>query len=228
VSTRRAHDYNADHVALSTSLPLRATAIAIADGHGDDAIAVICAEIAAETAAPAAAHTAMAAAGINAAREAVYHFFAADPEDQIATAAIVTAVITDRGIDLAWAGDSLVLALDTRNALHLLTDPQHPLDPALFNVSDGTIRERFVWTVDSPRMQRQDDLRLDVRRLVVCSNGLTHHLTPEEITQVLIRATTPQEACYMLAAAAVSADTNDNITIAVADLPVTQGDVAPW
>ncbi|GAA3832225.1 hypothetical protein GCM10022226_61820 [Sphaerisporangium flaviroseum] len=216
--TRRGpRDWNADHVAVrTTSYPGQVIAIAIADGAGDTPIAAHCAQIAAETTAAAAAHTAMAEAGIHAARQAVRYFYDQDPDEQTAVATIVTAVITDRGIDIAWVGDSVVFALDTDGVLHALTEPSHPLRPLPNNVTDGTIRSRFLWIADPG--DQEVDLRLDVRRLLVTSDGLTHHITPTEISDILITADSPQTACQALADAAEDIDTYDNVTVAVIDL----------
>jgi serine/threonine protein phosphatase PrpC len=218
LSRRGARDWNADHVTVRTaSEPDRVTAIAIADGVGDNALAAWCAHVAAETTAAAAAHTSMAGAGIHAARAAVRRFYALDPEPQTATATIVAAVIVELGIGVAWAGDTVVFALDTDGVLHTLTEP----NPMPTNVTEGRIRQRYVWTSD-PGGQ-EVDLRLDVRRLLVTSSGLTHRLTCEQITQILTAADTPQSACERLADAAENAHADDNLTVAVVDLtPVSR------
>jgi hypothetical protein len=157
----------------------------------------------------------MAQVGVHAAREAVRHFYDLDPGEQIATAAIVIAVVTDRGIDIAWAGNSVVFALDVDGVLHTLTKPYHPFHPVPANVTEGVIGTRFVWTTD-PRDPMVDQ-RLNVRRLLVSSDGLTHHLTSARITHILTSADTPQSACQALADAAEDAETDDNLTVAVVD-----------
>ncbi|MFD8564669.1 PP2C family protein-serine/threonine phosphatase [Streptosporangium canum] len=215
-SERGPRIWNADHLAIAEHH--LTSAITICDGAGDDIEAASCARMAAETAAAAAAHTGMAMAGVGAARQAVEIYYQATPPGQDATATIITAVLTNFSLNLAWAGDSQAFALTRDGMLHPLTKPYHPLRPEPRNVAAGPIHHRHIW-LEHPGGDGPAEV-LEISRLLLCSDGLTEKVTHTHIAEVLRGgAPMPAAICTELVDLAYTAGTHDNVTVAVIDLP---------
>ncbi|WP_329431291.1 protein phosphatase 2C domain-containing protein (plasmid) [Streptosporangium sp. NBC_01495] len=215
---RGPREVNADYLALQEFS--YTTAIAICDGTGDDYEAATCARIGAEITAVAVAQTGRAIGGVTAAREALTDYYQEGAlYAQDAAATVVTAVVTDKGIDLAWAGDSVAFALDRAGTLHTPTTPYPPLYPRPCNITAGPIHYRYIWR-EHPGGSTQGEV-IDVERLLLCSDGLTHHVTNEQITSILLNtAGDPVAACDDLVEAVYGAKTYGNVTVAVLDLPL--------
>jgi len=232
-SAQSPRTWNADHVAVAEHD--FTSAITICDGFGDNPEAVACARIAAKSAAVAAAHSGMAQVGVAAARATVGAYHQQVPTSQRATATIVTAVLTDWSLDLAWAGDSQAFALTSDKMLHALTVPYHPLRPEPCNVTDGPVHQRRIWLEYSGGDSSAEVL--EISQLLLCSDGLTEKVTYPHIAEVLRGgAPMPAAICTELVDLAYTSGAGGNVTVAVIDLPdrtdpgfgaVLQGATAP-
>ncbi|MEV0150026.1 MULTISPECIES: hypothetical protein [unclassified Nonomuraea] len=211
--------WNAHHVTINAYR--RSTAVAIGDGDSlnDHDHASFYARIAAETSAAAAAHSANAAAGVHAARQALAISFAEEAdrsstESGAIVAGLMTAVVTDWLIDLSWTGNALAFALTSDNAVHALVRP----NPATWALQP--VQHRQVWREHSGPPGDAAEV-LDVRRLLLCSDGLALPLRVGEITRIFSREASAPALCAQLVAAANQAGALDNLTVAIIDLPTT-------
>lgn len=218
----RRRQVQADHAAVHVAPG--ALAVVVADGAGDFWPAAEVAQIAADVAAPVAAHLQDAGTAVEAARAAVVR--RNETADREAVSTIAALIVSRWMVDVAWCGDSPVWALDSAGQVAMLTDPLgHPMhghrvhfggdsygyDLERCNVADGGIHQVV-------RRVEPDPGGVRLRRLLVASDGLTHRLDGEEIAELLAQPWDVFACRDALIRAAVDAGGLDNVTVAVVEL----------
>lgn len=121
-----------------------------------------------------------------------------------------------------------------RGTLHQVTK-DHTVAQSL--IDDGTLdadqaaRSQWIHVLWNAIGRGEDELRPEVTKvelepedtLLLCSDGLTKHVTDEQITEILARAEPEEETCRRLVERANSAGGTDNTTVIVARFPSSSG-----
>jgi len=210
----------------------RGVLLAVSDGMGgawagDVASALVVDTVTREIAdaPPVTPRDAVLSAAVHAAHEAVRK---RGERDHATMGATLTAVLVRGGrAYVAEVGDSrayLVRGAEIAQLTHDQSLAQLLVDSGVLDPRDA--RHSPLRSVILQAMGHQPDLavalgRFELRdrdRLVLCSDGLTTHVTDEEIRDIVLSSRRPDNAAHALVALANARGGTDNITVVVADL----------
>ena len=142
-------------------------------------------------------------------------------------ATVACLVIFDRSALVTWCGDCRVYRLrDDRPIRQITRDHtlvQQLIDEARLRPEEAESHpESHVLTraIGASDRLELDFQQLDLRqgdRFILCSDGLTRHVSESRIQALSDAAAKPEEICARLLAAALEAGAPDNVTISVVD-----------
>jgi protein phosphatase len=203
--------------------------VAVADGVAGHAGGALAANRAVETVAAATAAGIDLPAAVGAANRRLADALAADPR-LAGMAATLTAVALD-GTDLVVAhlGDSRAYLLRGGVLRQLTRDQtvvQALLDEGLIDAEQGRTHPLRSVVLGALHGKEGDlaDLAVDRfaaragDRLLLCSDGLSGVVGPDDLARVLLAERLPADAATRLVRAALAAGTHDNVTAVVADV----------
>jgi len=136
------------------------------------------------------------------------------------------ALVRGNRVIVAHVGDSRMYLLDGREGwINQVTD-DHSFVQALVasgHITPEQARQHPMGNVLYRALGQSLDLEVDVYsrylkagdRLIICSDGLTRHLLPEDITSLVLKATSPAEATLNLIELANARGGEDNISVVV-------------
>ncbi len=136
---------------------------------------------------------------------------------------VTTAIFTDNLVVLGHVGDSKCFRLNSLGVLEQLTE-DHTLVYELFKqkmISEYQMENHPLAHVISRAVGPDEELEVDVYKYnrepgccyVFCSDGLTDHVTNDEIQEILLKANNPEIACNNLINAALADGGLDNVTV---------------
>lgn len=136
-------------------------------------------------------------------------------------ATVVALLVHGRDYACIWSGDSRAYLL--RNDHLVQQSRDHTEVRALLDAGSITQAEADHWprrnvitraigVTDAPECDIVEGALESDDRFLLCSDGLTEHLTDEDIMQFM-RSGTPQEACDRMIAETLSRGAKDNVTV---------------
>jgi protein phosphatase len=156
-------------------------------------------------------------------------------ERRIVTGTTVAALLVhSRFYACVWAGDSRIYLL-RNGALHPLTrdhsEAQELLDKGILTAEEAenwprrNVITRAIGIQDEPELEIEQGLVQPGDAFVVCSDGLTKHLSDQEIA-ALAGEGSAQEACAALVAKTLERGATDNVTVILVRDHTATADVA--
>lgn len=168
-----------------------------------------------------------------AANHVIYSYASANPQHRGMATTGTLAVVQDSTVYIAQIGDSRAYLVRGGVARQITKDQslvQRLIDAGELTEADAAASERSNIILQAlgseatvaPDMYREHLEAGDV--LVLCSDGLTHHATPEDIARISLADDDMPAVCERLVACANSRGGLDNITVVSARfVPVAEG-----
>ena len=202
---------------------------AVADGLGGHAAGEVASAVVVEVLGALAPDPDVASlvAAVTAAHEEIRARADAAPALRGMGSTVVALALSDEGPVLLWVGDSRGYLLHGDRLSPLTRDDSlvaDEIDAGLLTVEQArTDRRRNVVTqalglAQAPTVHVRTLPEVTSARLLLCSDGLTEHVTDDEIAAVLIGEADQGSAADRLVALARAGGGSDNITVVVADL----------
>ena len=221
VGLRREH--NEDALLVSPGL------CAVADGLGGHAAGEVASALVVDVLAALAPHPPVASleAAVLGAHHAIRARAGGDPTLRGMGSTVVALALSDEGPVLLWVGDSRGYLLSGEGLTPLSRDDSlvaDDVDAGLLTAEQArTDRRRNVVTQalglsQTPTVHVLALPEVHSTRLLLCSDGLTEHVTDAEIAAVLTEQTDRGSAADRLVALAREGGGSDNITVVVIDL----------
>jgi protein phosphatase len=135
------------------------------------------------------------------------------------------AVLLAQGADYAclWAGDSRIYRVregEIRQISRDHTEVQALIDQRIFTPLEGkawprrSVITRAIGVSPDPGLEVENGILLDGDAFVICSDGLTEHVSDSEIAK-LVSTRPSQDACDHLVALSLERGGTDNVTVIV-------------
>lgn len=152
---------------------------------------------------------------------------AAQPELKGMGTTITLAFARDGRAVIAHVGDSRAYLIDTRaRQIHQITADHSYIDLLLAagQITEQQAEEHPLRNVLYRALGQNDQIDIDVYdsiklhpgdRLLLCSDGLTRHVKPDEIARIVIDHDSPEAACAALIDLANARGGEDNISVVV-------------
>jgi serine/threonine protein phosphatase PrpC len=153
----------------------------------------------------------------------------AERDGQMMGSTIATLLIHGGSFLALWSGDSRVYHICDGVIMQVTRD--HTEAQELIESGLLTVEQAKVWprrNVITQAIGVSDDVSFDVERgetsagdrFVLCSDGLTNHVSDEEIRDIVLRST-PQTACDELIRKTLERGASDNVTVIVVHVKAT-------
>jgi len=135
---------------------------------------------------------------------------------------VVTVLLTEKGYEVAWVGDSRAYLWDGK--LNLLTRDhsfvESQLARGLISIKEARIHPRRNVILQAVGMQDEGALEVGLNSgqlgpgscLLLCSDGITDPLDNEQLAQLLSQSKTAEETCRRIVSTAVQCGGKDNAT----------------
>jgi serine/threonine protein phosphatase PrpC len=153
----------------------------------------------------------------------------AERDGQMMGSTIATLMIHGGCFAALWSGDSRIYRICDGSIIQVTRD--HTEARELIESGLLTVEQAKVWprrNVITQAIGVSDDVTFDIERgdaaagdrFVLCSDGLTNHVSDEEIRDAVLRAT-PQTACDDLIRKTLERGATDNVTVIVVHVKAT-------
>lgn len=163
-------------------------------------------------------------------REIMEHPMAGGDRGMGTTIVAMQAHKDDDLLELVWVGDSRAYVLDAQGMKQRSKDQtkvQSWIDEGVLSVEDARTHPYRNIILQALGIQQEQALRVDgwstpivaPTRVLLCSDGLTEHVSDAQLT-ILLTASSCQQAAKDLVQAALDGGGSDNITVVVVDLDV--------
>ncbi|GAA1722873.1 protein phosphatase 2C domain-containing protein [Isoptericola hypogeus] len=161
----------------------------------------------------------------------------ADPELAGMGTTVTALLHTGTTLAMAHLGDSRAYLLRDRRLTQVTVDHtfvQHLVDTGRISPDEAehhpqrnvVMRVLGDFDVDlTPDMSVREARAGD--RWLLCSDGLSGFVSPEQITEVLVESASPDDAAELLVTIAMTAGSTDNVTVIVADVVDADGEATP-
>jgi protein phosphatase len=172
---------------------------------------------------------------IRVANEAIMRKAEVHPELKGMGTTITMALVRNTEVVLGHVGDSRAYLIDGDDGYIIQITADHSFVQALVNaghISEEEAEDHPMKNVLYRALGQSHDVDVDVYferlkvgdRLVLCSDGLTLHVKPKEIAQVVLAASSPAEASQKLVDLANERGGRDNVSVIVVKVESTEAE----